>query len=674
MASMQSFSDDFNDNSIDSGKWGILTPGSGRYAETNGRFEITTAIGTDEFDALYSQSRYDLTGSYAAAQLVEAGDQSIATLDAYMLLYPNGTNALVFFVGNGSIYAQKQISGTYTVFAGDVYDPVDHQFLRIREASGTCYWETSPDGITWNSFASLANPFAVTNLWVDIGGGIYGTETVSTDIYWDNFNVEMYHEGAATLAGDAEIIATAITEQATSTDITGSASIVAYGRNVVATQPIDRKYCTYKIYDNDGVFLGEWHNEVITPFTMTRTINTASPVIEIELARTGDTRAVSEESLTTEDDIAITTESAIELVSLGSTVQPFGVGTTVNVDNRVEIFVYFGGIGELQQQNGATIDDQSTDPLQITIGSPNGRMIMTGFISGYRTRYGDNMTTLVTVKGFGAQLDEYVLEAGDDTRVAYLSTAPQAILQSVVDAAQADGLEINYTDNSIESTGTIVSYTYKLNTYMEAVQKLIELCPADWFWFYNPADNTIWLRDKPTTPDHTFVYKKHIMRLEAERFTDQMINTVYFKGGVPDPIGAPDVHLFKKYVDAASVAEYGQKLKIITDERVTLTTTADILAQSEIDRYKDPLYTIQTVISADVYPIEDIQLGQLVAFTNFDNFVDDIEAQVVGIEYTLDYVVLQLGVLLPSINKRVIDIKRNLDAMSAVAMPDTPTS
>ena len=61
----------------------------------------------------------------------------------------------------------------------------------------------------------------------------------------------------------------------------------------------------------------------------------------------------------------------------------------------------------------------------------------------------------------------------------YLSTDPSIILQLVVDKYRSLGGTVNYTLDTIEFTGTEVSYTFNVNTILECISKCVELAPEN---------------------------------------------------------------------------------------------------------------------------------------------------------------------------------------------------
>ena len=139
-----------------------------------------------------------------------------------------------------------------------------------------------------------------------------------------------------------------------------------------------------------------------------------------------------------------------------------------------------------------------------------------------------------------------------------------------------------------------------------------------------------------------------------------------------DNSGAPSV--FKRYTDNTSISLYRRGLERISDNRVTLASSADLIVNSQINRFNTPRYRSNITISNSTYEIKRIKLGQIVGFRNFGNYVDTVTMQIVRIDYTPDAVTLQLDTLLPSVPKRLEDIKRNLAQSEVEDNPDAPTT
>lgn len=156
MALISSLKDDFNDNAVDPVRW----PHSfGSYAEVGGRARVICDTG---FNAYSSAAAYTLAGSavYLRGYPPAAGG---ATAEAWaQVLVLSGTGGTDLGFELRALTAQLVMfsrTGFFDPTAVAIpYSASDHAWLRIRETSGTTYWETSADALTWTVRRSLASP------------------------------------------------------------------------------------------------------------------------------------------------------------------------------------------------------------------------------------------------------------------------------------------------------------------------------------------------------------------------------------------------------------------------------------------------------------------------------------------------------------------------------------
>lgn len=223
------------------------------------------------------------------------------------------------------------------------------------------------------------------------------------------------------------------------------------------------------------------------------------------------------------------------------------------------------------------------------------------------------------------------------------------------------------TLSSVSTTNTVVSYMFKFNKYLEALNKTAELAPANWWWFIDPATDTYYFRPLATTTDHTFVLGKHLNNIVIDYSLEEVTNVSYLSGG--DTGGG--TNLLEYYSDAESISQYGTWLRTRSDNRVTSTATANILNESFVNQYKDPRFKTTVSIPATVYDLNTIHIGQVVGFRNFNSLIDSLQLQIMQKKYTGDSLELTLAILPPNITKRVEDIKRNLEKQQT---ENNPTS
>ncbi|HEU4715939.1 MAG TPA: hypothetical protein VFS14_03865, partial [Candidatus Saccharimonadales bacterium] len=145
---LENFYDDFNDNSLNVTKWAPWVGGT--LNEVGQTLQIpsptaATYLGMD------SVSTWSLTESYVGVEVVHALT-GLSAATTYMRVQAGENNAMIISTDGTSIYARKQINGTYTTLASTNYSPTTHRWWRFRETGGTVYYELSPDGFTWLSF------------------------------------------------------------------------------------------------------------------------------------------------------------------------------------------------------------------------------------------------------------------------------------------------------------------------------------------------------------------------------------------------------------------------------------------------------------------------------------------------------------------------------------------
>lgn len=399
------------------------------------------------------------------------------------------------------------------------------------------------------------------------------------------------------------------------------------------------KHYYYKVYQRNGAgytYISTWSDEVFSDPRFKTNINNGASDLTIKLARSFD---------------------------------EFGEDVDVRLGNKVDVYV--------------------VDKEQL-----NGQLIYSGYISGYKPviRAVEEYIEIVLFS-FNAQFQRMILrDVSGNTTVTYNSYDPANILKDVINRYRALGGTINYTATSIDLTNTEVSYTFNTNTIKECVDKIIELCPIGWYFRIDP-DNTIYLKPKHDTPDHTFIVSKHIENLETFRRIEDIVNRVLFTGG-----GSPN--LFRKYENTASQEAYGLFEIKIVDERVTNTSTAQTMANREINTKKDPeVRSILTIVDSNTlglfgYDIESVKVGETMNIkglkvdttqtkwdiSEWDTDVWDSSlsassvavVQILSVDYTPDSLVIEASSRIPQIAKRIEDINRNLENSQTFDNPVAP--
>lgn len=177
VAKMETFTDDFN-TTLDTAKWTVVA--SGAPVTVSGQLQVKAWGSIAE---VRSKLLYDLTGSYVLVKatmpttLVNGDEQSFVVgnnEDWFATWRVNSTTGVVEFSAGGT--------------ALPTYDPVAHAWWRWREAGGTIYFDTAPDGVTWTNLYSFSpiTGFPVDATTVYFRG--FGSTGVQFALY-DNLNL-----------------------------------------------------------------------------------------------------------------------------------------------------------------------------------------------------------------------------------------------------------------------------------------------------------------------------------------------------------------------------------------------------------------------------------------------------------------------------------------------------
>lgn len=269
----------------------------------------------------------------------------------------------------------------------------------------------------------------------------------------------------------------------------------------------------------------------------------------------------------------------------------------------------------------------------------------------------------------GVDLIFTVWEAGGNTTVPMNSMDPTNMFRAIIDYAQTQGAKVRYELEDMPPTYTTVSYTFKGNTIKEALDKALELLPADWGYRYDFGTNRLSIFPRPTVPTHTATLGNNIVKFKLKRSIEKIINDVFFSGGQV----TTGVNLFIRVTDPTSIAQWRRGLAKISDNRVLVDATARLLADVAIDRAKGPQYSGSITLGNTDFPIEEVKVGELIGYSGFGNFVDEIGLQLMSRTYNIDTISGNLETLPAKVAKRIEDIKRNLELQEQENNPVSPS-
>lgn len=191
MPLLDTLTDDFDDGTVDAGKWpSNYNTGGAPPAEAGGRAVVPCDTG---FAAFASGGSYTLADSHALVEMYPPAAGGAAAEAWAQLLVTSST------AGTDAIIEVNAVSGLLNMavraayFDPDAatltYDPDEHRWLRIREDAGTLYWDTSGDGLTWTEQRAATSPSWVGDADLEVQLIAHRDGGVADVAEFDNFNL-----------------------------------------------------------------------------------------------------------------------------------------------------------------------------------------------------------------------------------------------------------------------------------------------------------------------------------------------------------------------------------------------------------------------------------------------------------------------------------------------------
>ncbi|MFB7219335.1 hypothetical protein [Streptomyces sp. NPDC056227] len=151
--------DSFDSNS---GLWATFTGGA---SVVGGRARIPLTPGVTS--VMQSARQWTLPGASVCARLTTVptpNGSAVSRSNFFVESTTVGTRlGFQHNVSTGKLRAVNLVGDVDGAPADVTFSEIDHRWMRIREASGQVYWETSPDGWEWTVRRTLATPSWVTS-------------------------------------------------------------------------------------------------------------------------------------------------------------------------------------------------------------------------------------------------------------------------------------------------------------------------------------------------------------------------------------------------------------------------------------------------------------------------------------------------------------------------------
>jgi hypothetical protein len=163
--------DDFEDGVIGA-QWELHHPEF--VVETGGVLQIIVDPPIGPFVGAILIESFDLSQGWFRAELDETPDSSYTQQDVEVFNADDLDESLLILVeGNELIARYRPLGGGFENIIVIGFLPSEHVWLQLRGDGDTMHFETSPDGITFESFASYDSPFALSNVRVGLRASNY---------------------------------------------------------------------------------------------------------------------------------------------------------------------------------------------------------------------------------------------------------------------------------------------------------------------------------------------------------------------------------------------------------------------------------------------------------------------------------------------------------------------
>lgn len=186
MATVDTLIDNFDDNSLDTGKWTATTVTGSTLSETGGEIAITLPASPNTGYSFIESSALDLTSSSAYVQMTTRPAATSGTEQAIQLRL-DSSNYLGFRLYPTQLEMSYVVGGSS--FATTISrDDRTHVWFRIREFNGFVYWETSGDKSSWTLQRRELAQFNISLVKVRLHAGTWQTVASPGTASFDNFN------------------------------------------------------------------------------------------------------------------------------------------------------------------------------------------------------------------------------------------------------------------------------------------------------------------------------------------------------------------------------------------------------------------------------------------------------------------------------------------------------
>ena len=280
-------------------------------------------------------------------------------------------------------------------------------------------------------------------------------------------------------------------------------------------------------------------------------------------------------------------------ITLPKKFDDFDEGTIIKFNNQVKIYAY---------------DDEN----------PEGIVKYSGYITSIKANVGETESVTIECAGYQSMLSLDIARDGfGNYNLSSGAVDWYVAFQLWYDAYMLYNPTSPFIYNKPADLGYNVEWSSKSSTWQQAIDYIYKQGNASWYYYFD-ANCELFVKPVASTAKHIFTFGKDIYSVNFDKNISEIKNEVLFWNGVT---GGGSIA--KKYTDATSVTNYGRRVELKQDGRVTSTTTADAIGNRFIADNKDvfDVVTIQVLdngFSDMGYDTDSIQVGDTFLIRNIN--------------------------------------------------------
>ena len=226
------------------------------------------------------------------------------------------------------------------------------------------------------------------------------------------------------------------------------------------------------------------------------------------------------------------------------------------------------------------------------------------------------------------------------------------------------------TERDFTAAGYTLTNKFNSATIFDAIKKCVELAPRGYYSYVDLGTAEIDIL--PTSydvPDFYIVLGKDINDIEVVMSIENVKNQYLLSGGDT----GSGTNLFRQYQDTNSAGRYGTRLAQQSDNRITLSATADAMGNSFIDENSSETQETPVTILNKNFDITLLVPGKTIGFRNGGPLIDSLVLRIARRDFTPEKANLMLGRLPLQTTAEVEKIRRDLILEQTIDNPSAPS-